>query len=115
VVVEVIARHQPVGGQKPNPGAPTQFSGMRPGKELLAFTMRAGPRDRQHRGYFVGVEIVPANRKVTNARRSASASVFIVEVAKRLALRIGYGTIAAYDDAIHVGKVVRRLDLVKRG
>jgi hypothetical protein len=37
-----------------------------------------------------------------------------MEIAKRLALRIGCGTIAVYDDAIRAGKVVRRLDLVKR-
>jgi hypothetical protein len=37
-----------------------------------------------------------------------------VEVTKRLALRIGYRTIPVYDDAIRAGKVVRRLDLVKR-
>lgn len=37
-----------------------------------------------------------------------------MEVAKRLAQRIGYRTIPVYDDAIRAGKVVRRLDLVKR-
>lgn len=37
-----------------------------------------------------------------------------MEVAKGLALRIGYRTIPVYDDAIRAGKIVRRLDLVKR-
>src|SRR5262249_41079006 len=56
----------------------------------------------------------PANRKVTNARRSTSASVFIVEVAKRLALLIHDRAVAIYDHALRPGKVARRLNLVQR-
>jgi hypothetical protein len=56
----------------------------------------------------------PAKRKVTKALRSVLASVFVVEVAKRLVLLIVYRTIAIYDQASGAGKVARRLDLVQR-
>ena len=52
----------------------------------------------------------PAKRSVTNALRS----VFVVAVAKRLALLIGDGAIAIYDHAIRPGKLARRFDLVQR-
>ena len=58
MIVEAIARHQPVGSEKPNPSAAEEPSGLWSGKELLAFAVRAGRRDRQHRGDFGGVEIV---------------------------------------------------------
>jgi hypothetical protein len=41
-------------------------------------------------------------------------SVFVMEVAKRLALLIRHPTVTVYDDAIRAGKVIRRLDLVQR-
>ena len=58
VVCELVALHKCVGGEKPNPGAAAQFSGMQPGKELPAFAMRAGRGYRQHRRDFAGVEAV---------------------------------------------------------
>lgn len=58
VVCELVAVHQVVGGEKPNPGAAAQLSGMRPGKKLLAFAMRAGRLDRQHRRDFARVEVI---------------------------------------------------------
>ena len=58
MVLKIVAGHEFVGGEEPHSGAAAQISGVRSGKKLLALAMRAGRFDRQHRGDFVGVEIV---------------------------------------------------------
>src|SRR4051812_38182978 len=63
---------------------------------------------------FAGSRSSPAKRNVTNALRSLSVSIFVEEVADRLALFIGDGPVAVYDHAIVAGKVARGLDLVQR-
>src|SRR5215470_4248249 len=55
----------------------------------------------------------PAKRKVTKALRSDFASVFVVEVAKRLALVIGHRTVRIYNYAVRPRQVARCFDLVQ--
>lgn len=105
VVVETIARHELVGGEKPHSGAAAQMTGARSGKELLAFGMRAGRRYRQHSGDFAGVEIVAPKRNVTNALPPASTSVFVECARDRTGWVAGIAPQDASMRAAHAGSI----------
>jgi hypothetical protein len=82
MIFQIVARHQPVGAEKPQPVRPIRLPARRPAKNSSPLRWTRVGATGKSASISRGSSSSPANRKVTKALRSGSVSVFIVEVAK---------------------------------
>jgi hypothetical protein len=95
MLLEVIARNELVGGEKPNSSAAAQQAGACAGKVNFVLAMRTRRRGCEHPRDLARVEIVTSEPQRDEGFWAALTSVFIVEVFNRLASFIAHRTISA--------------------